>query len=347
LNICHFVSFGIGGADRASFNIVKGLVSQGIKPIVAYNENSFPKKTLDNDSSLPVLSIFNEYLDLKNAKQIELHSLKDTKELTQLDIDILNTHRSGNDHWLIPELDKLSGCFKIVETNFHGEIETPADFRIYPSLSMLRGRMGLGPFKIIPNAIERPITSERLDPASTIDGKIVLGRLARADKSIYTKNIFKILRRIDSRYFELYFGGASTYARQDASRYGIKNVNWFEPSTSRIFVSRFLNSMDILLHVNRLGETFGNVVAEAMMHSKPVISLAGDSNYPQAQFELLNDPFQFVTKKGQFAKNLKMLIDSEDLRSNLGHMNKQRAEELFSEEVVARKYLKVYERLLT
>ena len=46
-------------------------------------------------------------------------------------------------------------------------------------------------------------------------------------------------------------------------------------------------TFDVFCHCNPLGETFGNTVAEAMMHGKPVVSHLGKRSWPQAQIELL------------------------------------------------------------
>jgi glycosyltransferase involved in cell wall biosynthesis len=140
--------------------------------------------------------------------------------------------------------------------------------------------------------------------------------------------------------------GASTSARTDARRLGITNITWVDPLASPVEVSKWYNTFDIYCHVNKLGETFGNTVAEAMMHGKPVVSLAGKRSYPQAQFELLADTQQFAANYRSFRRKLSALASDEGFREILGETNRIRALAEFSPDSVARRYINLYQRTL-
>ena len=158
--IGHFVSFGIGGADRASINLVDALKSSGLRQIIFYSALSFPALTKDQDVNQKLISIQSEYESL----DLEMVYIDSVERFSQYKFDILHTQRSGDDEWLLPGLGKLSRKFKIVETNFHGSLNTPADYRIYPSSALVNARnlrLGLNA-SVIPNAINPPKSNLRI-----------------------------------------------------------------------------------------------------------------------------------------------------------------------------------------
>jgi glycosyltransferase involved in cell wall biosynthesis len=107
-----------------------------------------------------------------------------------------------------------------------------------------------------------------------------------------------------------------------------------------------MNTFDIFCHFNKLGETFGNTVAEAMMHGLPVVSLAGTILYPQAQGEVLGHDSRVFYSRLRANRALLRLIDAPFARKRLGDTNKVRANQFFSPEAVAHQVTAIYERLL-
>ena len=342
--IGHFVSFGIGGADRASINLIKSLKRRNINQLVFYNSNSFPRKTPDQDKTQIIQSIKEEY-DLIG---LDLVKIKSVGDFNKFNIDILHTQRSGEDEWLIPGLGSINRNFKIVETNFHGYLSTPADFRIFPSYTLTNFRhIDLNSCTaVIPNAIEAPSSISNIRRNLGIGSEIVIGRVGRSDKSIYTEKYFKIFREFPSNTVLLWIG-KSELAKRDAARYGVKNIIWLDPTIDRTMLSKFYNTFDIYLHVNRLGETFANTVAEAMYHSLPVLSLKGKRNYPQAQYELLGDTNQYFSSAKKLTKSGLDLIENIELRKKLGLLNYLKAHSCYSFDSVADKTLKIYNQMLS
>ena len=345
MRIGHFVSFGIGGADRAAFNLLNGLSDLGYAPQVFFSDSSFPKRTDDQDEALPMLSIQDLF-----AEKFEMHRIESISEFQQFDLDILNTHRSGDDEWLLPGLDQIQRKFKIVETNFHGIRNTPADMRIYPSQALVK-KMRIGVDRknlVIFNPILPPISSENLREELSIGpGTVVLGRVGRSDKSIYSPKLLRAFSKLEQSFdVHLIWVGASAKSRADAEKLGVKNVTWVEPIKSPQVVSSYFNTFDIYCHSNKLGETFGNTVAEAMFHGKPVVSLRGKRSYPQAQFELLDDSHQAASTQMEFRKLLAQLISDPMLRESIGQRNARRAQTQFEPQTVAAKYINAYRKVL-
>lgn len=345
MRVGHFVSFGIGGADRAAFNLLLGLKQNGTVPRVFYSSVSIPARTQDQDPDLPLLSTQALF-----EQEFELNRIERVDDLLAFDLDILHTHRSGDDGWLLPDLENLDRKFKILETNFHGYRNTPADMRIYPSEAlMMKRRIPRDPHnKMIFNPIAPPLSQENFRERLSISPeKVVLGRVGRADRSIYSPKLLRAFAKLERETeTHLIWVGASSKARRDAERFGVTNITWVKPVLSPEIMSSYFNTFDVYCHVNALGETFGNTVAEAMVHGKPVVSLKGKWSYPQAQFELLDDMMQTAKSKRQFIGHLRRLIADAPLRKDLGLRNQLRANELFEPGRVAKRYLGAYDEVL-
>ncbi len=345
VKVGHFVSLGIGGADRAAYNLAVGLKSIGSAPVIFYSTKSLPSRTPDQDPELPLLDILSLY-----QGEFETHQIEGVEDLNKFELDILHTHQSGDAHWLLPGLENLDRGFRIVETNFHGLQQTPADFRIFPTNSLMRWR-GIRPSKnnqVIPNAIRRPLSTDSYRGHLGISpDTIVLGRLARADDSVFSANLLKTylsIRRF--RKVVLVWVGASNQSRSMSNNLGIKDIIWVDPVMEPESVSKWMNTFDIFCHFNKLGETFGNSVAEAMMHGLPVVSLAGTILYPQAQGEVMGEDSKVFYLRPAATRALARLIDDPLTRRRAGEANKSRAVQLFSPEAVASQVGTVYERLL-
>jgi glycosyltransferase involved in cell wall biosynthesis len=343
MKVGHFVSLGIGGADRATYNLAMGLKALGTPPVILFSKNSFPSRTADQDPHLPLLDILSLY-----ESEFETHRIEDVEDLSAFNLDILHTHQSGNAHWLLPGLGALNRKFRIVETNFHGFQETPADFRIFPSQALMEWRrIPLGDDNaVIPNAILSPSSSASFRYELGLPtGAVILGRVARADNNVFSASLLKVYRNLKkSRQVALVWVGASEQARESAEILGLRDVIWIDPVQSPEVVSKWMNTFDVFCHFNKLGETFGNTVAEAMMHGLPVVSLAGSIGYPQAQKEVLGTSSRIYRSRGQAKRELMRLIDQPSIRRGVGQENQIRARNKFSLEVVAAEVAAVYRR---
>ena len=341
--LAHFVSFGIGGADRAALELIRELTQKLPEIQICYGEMSFPIRTADQDPSQRLLDVFEEYKTIVNMREI-----RHVSELAKLDIDILHTHRSGEDEWLIPGLSQLNRNFKIVETNFHGFLDTPADFRIFPSLALpvFRKIKLDNNTEIIPNAVNSFNGKSLRAKLGIPEDRIVFGRVGRSDRSIYSSKLLKHYSKIQNENTTLLWIGKSEWALEDAESLGVENVLWVDPVSNPIEMANYYATFDVFCHANPLGETFGNTVAEAMLRGLPVASIKGNRKYPQAQTELL-DNTQFSSGSREFSKMLKNYRDNPADRVKASERNLSFSAQYLEPEAIADKVLRVYERVLS
>jgi glycosyltransferase involved in cell wall biosynthesis len=341
--IAHFLSFGIGGADRAALELVRCLIRRGLDITILYNQMSFPRRTADQDDNQPLLSIFDEARAL--APQICISS---AAEIEDLGFDIVHTHRSGEDEWLLPGLGLYPRTYKIIETNFHGATETTADFRIYPSLSLVKSKriVNKTDWRVIPNVVNSIQGIDQRDRFAIDDDTLVFGRIGRSDKSIYSSKLIEEYAKIETSGTLLIWVGKSKLAKSDAARFGAKNVLWLDPIENPKALADIYETFDVFLHVNALGETFGNTVAEAVLRGIPVASLRGKRGYPQAQAELLVEG-QYCTTKRKFRKILSRYKREPEFRMELSEINRTFGRSHLGGEKISAEVAKVYQEVLT
>ena len=340
--IAHFLSFGIGGADRAALELVRCLVQRGLDITILYNQMSFPRRTTDQDENQPLRSTFDEARDL--APQISISS---AAEIENLGFDILHTHRSGEDEWLLPGLGLHPRTYKIVETNFHGATETTADLRIFPSLSLIKSKkkLNLTKWRVIPNIVNSIQGIEQRQKYGISNDTLVFGRVGRSDKSIYSSKLIEEYAKVETSETLLIWVGKSKLAQSDAARFGAKNILWLDPIDKPNLLADIYETFDVYLHVNALGETFGNTVAEAVLRGIPVASLKGQRGYPQAQAELLTEG-QYCTTRRKFRKTLDRYIREPEFRREVSEMNRTFGNNNLSGEQISLRVKELYEELL-
>jgi len=343
LKIGQVVSFGVGGADKCALNLVKGLLSLnlGIEITVFYNKYSHPKS--DELKTNP--SRFNEYLELP-VKMVEFN---DVSELNNYNIDILNTHRSGNDTWFLPNFESTMFKFKVIETNFHGYNQTKSDFRVYPS-NTLTNHLQLCdiPYCIIPNPINSKITESDLKQELGINNKFIYGRIARPDSNIYTDINLRAYKQIESDDTVFIYMAPNIKAINDSNRLGIKNIIFIDPTSDEIMVSKFYNTIDVLCHSNLLGETFGNTIAESMINGKPIVTHIGSPSWPQAHKELVGDVTDlFITENivDNYAKIMIKLKNNKNYYEETSKYLMDRANKNYHYIEVAKKYFELYNNI--
>lgn len=340
--VAHFLSFGIGGADRSAIELVRCLAEKGTDITILYSEMSFPMRTADQDEDQPLLSTYEEATKL--APSIRIDS---TREIEAMGFDILHTHRSGEDEWLLPGLGKNSRKYKIIETNFHGATETVADVRIYPSLALMKSKkIQLGnQSRVIPNIVNSKVGTSQRQRYGIYEDTLVFGRVARSDRSIYSPKLLKEYSRIETEETLLIWVGKSRLAEKDALKFGVKNILWLDPIKDPKELADIYQTFDVYLHVNALGETFGNTVAEAVLRGIPVASLKGERRYPQAQAELLTDG-QYCSYRHQFQRLISRYIRNPELRSEMSHKNLEFGRHYLSEESITSKVENLYREIL-
>lgn len=337
-----FVSFGMGGADKASYCLTKGLLELGVQVVVFYNNNSFPKNSPQIQGK--VLCRYDQFVSLG----MPMVFVDNASDLNNYGVSILNTHRSGDDFWLIPGLESIKPTFKIVETNFHGNLFTKADIRVFPSYEMLNGKYIHVPYRVIPNPIMIKLTDKNLKVSLGIEDKFVFGSFGRPGNDIYSStsiNAFKLLNR-DEAYF-LYIAPHGKVL-SDVNELKLNNFKFIDASIDDYVLDALYNTVDVVCHANIMGETFGNTVAEAMIHGKPVISHWGSPQWPQAQKEVIGDDNSMYicnNDVGRYKDLMYKLLIDKDAYNSYATYAKKRADDLYDYRIITKQYVEVYNNL--
>lgn len=341
--IAHLVSFDIGGAGRTSLELVRLLVKRYPDLLILYNEKSFPRNRWNANQEEILPNTFEEFQDLASMKYI-----RNTEELNDLEIDILHTHRSGDDLWFIPGLETLQRKFKIVETNFHGMEKTVADFRIFPSETLMRfyGIKKNSINAVIPNAVNTFIGENKRDRYSLSEDTVVFGRVGRSDENIYTSKLLKQYSKIETSKTALIFVGRSRLAELDAARFGLKNVIWINTISDPLEMANLYATFDVYCHANLLGETFGNTVAEAVIRGLPIASLRGIRKWPQAQLELITQD-QYCRSQRSFRNLLKRYRDDGAYRKSIGNLNWEFGKAHLDSQKILERTSEIYEKIMS
>ena len=203
--------------------------------------------------------------------------------------------------------------------------------------------------KVLFNPIKAPATSENLRDKLGIPSDVfVMGRISRPD---LVDDLFLIdmLKDFTGKKFVLIIVAGSDQLKRAAT--GVESVIFLEPTINEVLLSKFYNTIDILLHHRIDGETFGMNIAEGMMHGKPVISHL--SHVDNAQAELLDEKEDgvvgFVSKEHdmkEYVSNIKKFMEDPDLLKNASDNAHRRAFRLFHEAVVTKELESNYRLLL-
>jgi glycosyltransferase involved in cell wall biosynthesis len=174
---------------------------------------------------------------------------------------------------------------------------------------------------------------------------IVAGFHQRADEHIASPiplQAFAKAWRLD-RHFIL-MGGGEAY-RQQAKRLGVKNVHFLPHNGEMEMLSKFLNTIDIYAHGRADGETFGTVLAEALMHGKPCLThfVDGSNN---AQAETIGPAGICARGLAEYTQWLDRLFDSEELRNKYALLAAPFAQQSYSEEIAVQKLIGLYRALI-
>jgi glycosyltransferase involved in cell wall biosynthesis len=346
MRIGMLVSFGIGGADKSCYYLAKGLRELGHDVVIFYTEMSFPKVSIHWDANYEMLSRFDSY------KDFESYQIKDVNQFNDYNIDILNTHRSGEDFWLIPGFEKGNYNFPIVETNIHGTLHTKADYRIFPSETMVDFKKITIPHTVIYNPTMPKLTDSDLREELGIPkDAFVYGKISRASNDIFTPMTYLAYKKCEAP--DVYFiqMGINKATIEISQKLNLKNFIAIDQSLDETRISQFYNTFDLYCHGNSLGETFGNTIAEAMIHGKPVISHLGAKMWPQAQCEVIGNDKYFVKRNDIYAFEeymnfMKLLKNNKDEYQEYKTYCETRAENLFDYKAISQKYANVFQKML-
>jgi glycosyltransferase involved in cell wall biosynthesis len=174
--------------------------------------------------------------------------------------------------------------------------------------------------------------------------KVVLGFHQRNDLNIFSELPLAAYHKLESQNTHFILLGGSDRHRNQAKQLGIRNVSFLDHNSSPVLISKFLNTLDIYAHGRSDGETFGTVIAEAMMHSLPIIShkVRRGAN---AQGETMGPAGYFVNNLNEYVRIMSRLIENPKLRQELGQAGHVHAMANYTPEINGLKLANLYNQL--
>lgn len=345
-----FVSFGIGGADKSSYYLAKGFKELGHEVTIFYSQRSFPGPCWQWDAGMEILSRYDMYVG-----QYPMHEITDSSQFNEFDIDVLSVHRSGEDFGLIPNLEQTNCKMPVVETNIHGALLTNPDFRIFPSQALVDFKKIECDHVVIANPIANNFNSGNLRNDLNIpDDAIVFGKISRPSNDIFTPMPYLAYKTIEKKYpGKVYFlqAGMNKATHDIVNKMNYENFIYLNQTLDEDYISKFYNTFDIYCHGNSLGETFGNTIAEAMMHGKPVISHLGAEMWPQAQCEVIGDLNYIIMQRDvyayqMYAEKMEELILNKEEYARYAKYCQDRAHDNYLYTKVAQDYIDVFDKVI-
>jgi glycosyltransferase involved in cell wall biosynthesis len=259
-----------------------------------------------------------------------------TRLVRDLRIDIYHVHRAGAyEAGTLPE--KQQGWPRIVETNVFEGLDQVQDDLIdghvfvskfsrdrYVSRNLQRTNVRY-------EAIYNPVDFDECSGGSRSFGNTI-GRCSRADDQkwhdVCVDCLPKIFRKVPG--VGCVIQGATDRVKARLAKLRLtEHVKLLETSLD---VGSFYRQIDVFIHGARIGETFGCVIAEAMSHGIPVVTLStpqrGKSN---AQAELVeHNVTGFVCRfRWQYAGAVIELLKNRERREIFGKRSREKACEQF------------------
>ena len=267
--------------------------------------------------------------------------------------DIFHIHRSGRPNEF-PIVPRLKSCMcKCVETNIFGGVDHAEviDLTLYINKTLLKSGRSLKRAKrYLYNPVKLPAHGRDLRRNLGIPkATFVMGRIGRPDDYIFDPISLNALKTIEEKrdYDILYLvQSPPPLMVKTAQDLGIKNVRFLsDPIVTDDEITSFFNTIDILAHARRDGETFGLNIAEAMIHCKPVISHKSRIANGHKAFVKNCGFFAGTDNHRQYAKYIAKLYENRELRSKLGKKGRKFAEENFLLDKLGQKLLAHYKEL--
>jgi glycosyltransferase involved in cell wall biosynthesis len=148
----------------------------------------------------------------------------------------------------------------------------------------------------------------------------------------------RIMKELGDQFLLVIASGYSGNEMTDS-----KNIKNFGHLSLPQLVKMF-NRCDIFLTPTRL-EGFGLSVAEAMSCAKPIVATNG-SSLPELVIDGKGGFLCEMDNVNEFADRIRYLAEEPDEREKMGRFNRGRVTELFSQDMMVKKYLTLYNSLV-
>lgn len=266
---------------------------------------------------------------------------------------ILHVHHSGQIEPPLDQAGAISNIPVIFSTNVFGvQGRSPEQDRISKILFVSNWLKEVAaPWSkgdprcdVLYNPVEKPFTYADLRSEMNIPkDTFVIGRIGRNADDIHDPISLRAYKEIENKHTLFLAISPPPIMVREAHEMGIKNIRFIDPSTDDIFLSKFYNTLDVLAHARSDGETFGCVIAEAMIHGKPVVTHLSDIR--NAQAELIDDSCGFVTAQHNYqsyAACLKKIMDDKVLKLKMGEAARNKALKNYEAGIVTKKLESLY-----
>lgn len=295
-----------------------------------------------------------DFKELLGEDHLHLYTLGELPSiLKKISPHILHVHHSGQ---IEPPLDQaraISGIPVIFSTNVFGvQGRSPEQDKISKILFVSNWlkevaapwSKGDSRCDVLYNPVEKPFTDADLRSDMNIPkDTFVIGRIGRNADDIHDPISLRAYKEIENKNTLFLTISPPPIMVREAHEMGIKNIRFIDPSTDDVFLSRFYNTLDVLAHARLDGETFGCVIAEAMIHGKPVVTHLSDIR--NAQAELVDASCGFVADQNDYkayAAFIRRLMEEKDLRLQMGASARKKALTSFEAGVVTKRLESFY-----
>jgi hypothetical protein len=199
---------------------------------------------------------------------------------------------------------------------------------------------------VIPIPVMPPAATDNLRQELGIpDSALVAGFHQRASEHIFSPIPLRAFARLQRPDRHFVIMGGSRPHREQARRSGLKNVHFIDHNGDAVAISKFLNTLDIFAHGRHDGETFGVVLAEAMIHGLPCLSHFSRTG-ANAQPETMGPAGLFATDLADYTAKLELLFTNVNLRSKLAAKARPHAEKYYSLESCVAELEQIYGRVV-
>jgi hypothetical protein len=337
----HLNEVSYGGTDKYVYNLIKG--AQRLDD--TFDHCLFYK---GDSEKLERLNDFIEVLGIE--KCIPYYSEEEFIGFIRvLKPFVLHRHAGGISEFPFVR-EVREHCENFVDTGIFGNnddsIEIERVIHISEYLKYVSGRSEFPKYRSIYWPVLPPLTDEDLrEELSIPKDATVFGRIGRSDSSIFHNINLKAFSFVQSESSYLVVLSPSDYLREQVRMYDIKNIRYVDKTTDDKRISAFYNTIDVLAHARRDGETFGMNIAEAMGHGKP--SISHYTEYYNGHLETIADS-GFVVYIGDYIEYAKYMQKFIDKMIDISYL-KNRCKELFKrfdydKQIV--KVIDVYKELL-
>lgn len=343
----HSNLLGMGGTEKCMQYFLEYLKGAGHDCYCMHNRQV--TDTLGSHREGLIKDLLGEFKVLAYSSEEEFYRL-----IEGIHPDIFHVHRSGraNEFPVVPALRRHIG--KCVETNVFGGLDhtNVIDLTLFVNSYMLKESGSLKrKADFLYNPVKLPAHNRNLRGELGISpGTFVMGRIGRPHDAIFDPISLRALKVIEDGmdYNVLYLVQSPPPIMIKTTReMGLKKIRFLTwPIVTDTDTSSFYNTIDILAHARRDGETFGLNIAEAMIHGKPVISHKSRIANGHRDFVKTCGYFSGTDDYEQYAGYIRRLYENKEQRTILGEKGRKFAAENFLLDTIGQKLQAHYKELM-